>query len=319
MWNFRSQSIQMHQIATVFRMKIRWTWFLHPKWTCLINYWKPFVKHVSNSSKPFKVCQQFYSFSSDFPNIHIEWSSKTYIWIGIITLTPQLESSFDSLRNNQIPKHWHKISYPSDKTVSSYLSDFCDRLKWLQNWWSAGESPTTYWISAFFHPRSFLACIKLDFARKYKIKLEEITVDFSVVNENRYWNRSNGVLQRVNVIVHICFDFFCSAIDAMKEDGIFIHGLFLEAAHWNGTFIDEQILHKPVESFPMIHIKVFRILIFEIFMKSSRYIDKSTQFFAADGNEQIQCKRPIRVSRILHTETGHFEKWKSRYNNLATN
>lgn len=56
--------------------------------------------------------------------------------------------------------------------------------------------------------------------------------------------------------------FFCSAIDVTKEDGIFIHGLFLEAAHWNGTFIDEQILHKPVESFPMIHIKVFRTFFF---------------------------------------------------------
>lgn len=99
-------------------------------------------------------------------------------------LTPQLESTFKSLLSNQIPKHLHKVSYQSEKSFSSYLIDFCERLKWIQNWWLAGESPKSYWISAFFHPRSFLGCVKLDFVRKYSIPLEEIIVDFSVVNDN---------------------------------------------------------------------------------------------------------------------------------------
>lgn len=40
------------------------------------------------------------------------------------------------------------------------------------------------------------------------------------------------------------------------EGGIYVYGLYLEAAHWNGTHIDEQVFHQPREQFPMIHIKV---------------------------------------------------------------
>lgn len=100
-------------------------------------------------------------------------------------MTPQLESIFESLLVNKIPEQWQKISYPSEKCFTSYLNDFCDRLKWFQNWWTAGEMPNTYWLSAFFCPRSFLKSIKLDFARKYDVPLEEITIDFTVVNDKR--------------------------------------------------------------------------------------------------------------------------------------
>lgn len=36
----------------------------------------------------------------------------------------------------------------------------------------------------------------------------------------------------------------------------FIHGLYLEGAHWNGTFIDEQLHLEPFELFPMIRLQV---------------------------------------------------------------
>lgn len=100
-------------------------------------------------------------------------------------MTPQLESIFESLQVNKIPEQWQRISYASEKCFASYFNDFCDRLKWIQNWWMIGEMPQKYWLSAFFCPRSFLKSIKLNFAREHNVPLEEITIDFTVVNDER--------------------------------------------------------------------------------------------------------------------------------------
>lgn len=104
---------------------------------------------------------------------------------GSITLTSQLENIFESLLSNRIPEKWLKNSYPSGKSFTSYFIDFCERVKWHQSWCQSNETPKSYWLSAFFHQRTFLASIKLDFARNHDVKLEEITLDFTVVNDNK--------------------------------------------------------------------------------------------------------------------------------------
>ena len=103
-------------------------------------------------------------------------------------MTPQSKCVYDSISTDRIPKQWQKISYPSVKCFASYLNDFCDRLKWIQHWWSTGQTPDRYWLSALFRPCSFLTAIKLDFARKYDVPLEGVTIDFAVVNEDRYFD-----------------------------------------------------------------------------------------------------------------------------------
>lgn len=95
-----------------------------------------------------------------------------------------MEEVLESLLINKIPDRWLKISYPSEKSFLIYLNDFCERLKWLQTWWLHDKMPKQFWISAFFHPRRFLTSIKLDFARQHKLPLEEVTMDFEVVNGN---------------------------------------------------------------------------------------------------------------------------------------
>lgn len=72
----------------------------------------------------------------------------------------------------------------------------------------------------------------------------------------------------------ICFHFHRADVENVTKDSISIHGLFLEAAHWNEKFIDEQILHKPVETFPVIHIKVKNICRNEllIFLKNGELL-----------------------------------------------
>lgn len=98
-------------------------------------------------------------------------------------LTPQLEHALERISSNRIPDHWQRISYASDKSFAIYFNDFCKRLQWLQQWWLSAEMPTAYWLSAFFHPRQFLEAIKLNFARKYEVALEEITIDTEIADD----------------------------------------------------------------------------------------------------------------------------------------
>lgn len=96
-----------------------------------------------------------------------------------------MESVYESLLANKIPKKWQKVSYSSEKTFLAFFDDFCERVKWLQSLSQTNKIPKKYWLSSFFYPRRFLASVKLDFARKHGIELEEITLDFAVVNDER--------------------------------------------------------------------------------------------------------------------------------------
>lgn len=98
-------------------------------------------------------------------------------------MTPTLEHILGSLSENIIPEQWMKISYPSKKTFTSYLTDFCKRYNWFRDWWLSGEAQHSHWFSAFFFPRSFLAALKLNSARRHGISLEKLTFDYRVLNE----------------------------------------------------------------------------------------------------------------------------------------
>lgn len=164
-------------------------------------------------------------------------------------LTPQLEHALECILVNRIPEQWQKISYASDKSFALYFDDFCARLKWIQQWWLSMEMPTTYWLSAFFNPRQFIEAIKLNYARNYEVAIEDIKMDTTAVDG--------------------------TSTDCVA-DGAYVHGLFLEAAHWNGTFVEEQIKQQPIEIFPMIHIKVNRCV-----------LRKNSIYFLTNIHEQL--------------------------------
>lgn len=173
----------------------------------------------------------------------------------MMPLTPQLESAIQCILANKIPVQWLQISYQSGKSFTSYLDDFCERLKWFQSWWLFDEMPKMFWLPAFFHPHRFIEAIKLNFARKNDVPIEEITLDSTVVD---------------------------ISVESV-EGGALIYGLYLEAAHWNGMFIDEQIHHQAIEKFPMIHIKV-NIFCIELFL---RFLTVKKKSSLANGNEAV--------------------------------
>jgi dynein heavy chain, axonemal len=100
---------------------------------------------------------------------------------GKIVMTPQFEEIISALTLKRIPSSWLKKSYPSLKSVGSYIQDFVMRLRFLQRWFD-DTKPTCFWLSGFYFTQAFLTGAMQNYARKYKIPIDTLTFDFTVLD-----------------------------------------------------------------------------------------------------------------------------------------
>ena len=128
---------------------------------------------------------------------------------GEVPLSLELEAVCTSLFNNQVPEVWHKRAYPSLKPLASWVLDFLERLRFMQSWVDDG-APPNFWISGFFFTQSFLTGARQNFARKHVIAIDHIEFDFIVISDEQKYDLSKA-----------------------PEDGVYVHGLFMEGARWD--------------------------------------------------------------------------------------
>jgi len=84
---------------------------------------------------------------------------------GRLVSNKDMEALLASILSNSIPELWKKNSYPSRKTLLSYVKDLAERLKVFNTWIEKGK-PNVFWISGFFFTQSFLTGVKQNFARQ---------------------------------------------------------------------------------------------------------------------------------------------------------
>ena len=154
---------------------------------------------------------------------------------GELTMSDAMESLMTSFFMDTIPVTWGKLSWPSMRSLGSWIVNFSDRLTQLEEWMNnPGEIPKVTWLSGLVNPTSFLTAICQVTAQKNHWELDKL-VTFT------------DVTKRMSV----------DEVDINSRDGAYIVGLSMQGARWdmNNVQIEKS---KPKEMFctmPIMNVK----------------------------------------------------------------
>merc|ERR1711865_397786 len=128
---------------------------------------------------------------------------------GTIVMTGALDQMFTSIINNVIPGNWGNVQYPSLKPLSSFYEDMVLRVEFFREWIENGQ-PNAFWISSFFFPQGFLTSVLQALSRGKTIPVDQLSFDFNI------WDTEDP-----------------TEIEGPPEEGIYLHGLFMDGAAWD--------------------------------------------------------------------------------------
>ncbi|KAF5287317.1 hypothetical protein FQR65_LT02190 [Abscondita terminalis] len=146
---------------------------------------------------------------------------------GLVVMSEQLEEVFTAFLNGQVPKMWSSKSYPSLKSLGSWVHDLELRLDFISIWVNYYHPPS-YWLSGFYFTQGFLTGTLQTHARKYDLPIDQLKYEFAVqsmfidqevIREAHLSDRKevHSAYGKLNIPV----------------DGVLIHGLFMDAGRFD--------------------------------------------------------------------------------------
>ena len=130
---------------------------------------------------------------------------------GIVVMSAALEAMATALLFQRVPPEWEGVSYPSLKPLGGWVEDLLLRLRMLESWLLQGP-PHAFWISGFFFPQGFMTGALQMYARKTRIAID--TLEFKTHVESDKAGLAD--------------------VTAAPSDGVYVYGLFLVCARWDG-------------------------------------------------------------------------------------
>ncbi|KAJ3127539.1 Dynein heavy chain 7, axonemal [Nowakowskiella sp. JEL0407] len=143
---------------------------------------------------------------------------------GLVVMSADLEEVCKGLLLGKVPAAWAAKSYPSLKPLGSYVLDLVVRIKFFQKWEESG-APVIFWMSGFFFTPSFITATLQNYARKRTIPIDELTLEFEVLDSVTSHSKRGS---KSSLSAHTD-----ELPRTAPEDGVYVHGIFLEGARWN--------------------------------------------------------------------------------------
>ncbi|CAG9317056.1 unnamed protein product [Blepharisma stoltei] len=151
---------------------------------------------------------------------------------GLALMSDELDLTYVSILNNQVPHLWQKVAYPSLKPLGIWVDDLVARTNFIRTWLKLGP-PNAFWISCFFFPQGFLTAALQSYARKYHVPIDTLmfAYEFQQYTDPDY-------------------------IEEKPEEGVYIYGLFAEGCRWDMEYMELQD-SRPGEMFTKVPIILF--------------------------------------------------------------
>lgn len=122
--------------------------------------------------------------------------------LGHVFMISRLEKMHGKIAVEKIPHEWTMKSYPSNKSLASYIRDLLERMAFLRNWIEKGE-PHIYWFPVFYFPQAFVQMKKRQYCRNCEPDdgdgsgLDLVDVRFTVTQYDRTVNGDEIDLKNV--------------------------------------------------------------------------------------------------------------------------
>eukprot|EP00002_Diphylleia_rotans_P021973 TRINITY_DN428_c1_g1_i1.p1 TRINITY_DN428_c1_g1~~TRINITY_DN428_c1_g1_i1.p1 ORF type:complete len:4548 (+),score=958.95 TRINITY_DN428_c1_g1_i1:229-13872(+) len=125
-----------------------------------------------------------------------------------LSLDSPLTLLMEAIAESRVPSSWLRISWPSS-ALSLWVLGFTQRYEQLNNWLNNGR-PATFWMAGFFNPQAFLVGMKQEVLKRHPgWALDDVVFVSEVMAKER------------------------EEIKTGPEEGVFVHGLFMDGAAWD--------------------------------------------------------------------------------------
>jgi len=148
---------------------------------------------------------------------------------GTVVMSMELEAMMNYFLDKRVPLMWEKAGYPSLKPLDAWVLDLIGRVEFLSGWLHEGN-PNSFHLSAFFFPQGFMTAALQTYARKTKTPIDALAFR-TVVKE-----------------------FMVENVPGAPDDGVHIHGMFLQGAKWDFTrrCVEDSDPGKGIIPFPVV-------------------------------------------------------------------
>ncbi|KAG7222943.1 hypothetical protein INR49_015970 [Caranx melampygus] len=169
---------------------------------------------------------------------------------GLVVMSEEMDRTYTSFLNNQVPTHWANSAYPSLKTLASWVRDLALRTSFIQTWITQGQ-PKSFWISGFFFPQGFLTGVLQNHARQYNLPIDELNFRFNMVPVYRDQQAVCEALQTLPSNAELDMDTELPE----PQDGVLVHGMFMDASRWDDkNMVIEDALPRVMNAMlPVVH------------------------------------------------------------------